>query len=628
MLININGCKRNIANKTKKTVFVLLVIFLIFNVSALCASAVTVETEEYLPRTAKDGRTVILHGDFSKNGEDKDIIVIPSDQKGNSKTVSVGANSHSSVGGWDSIEMDCFNRERGYYKTTLRLKGGVNYQFKMEQKKSAGIKDAWYGLDGYMSRFDTDTFNGGADANINIILKHDDDVTFYFIDGDRGSFNEWQPEPPHTEYNQEGTKFHLVTVSTKIRNNLRGLDNSGGGNNIFDNYSGGEWRWRDAFSPVWYSLTALPKSGDINEDGTEISATGELYMFRRTDTGEIGMYGKWQLDNDIEYPAKDKSSDYWQNAGAFFSEEENAPILHIIDPNGEDISFMLAYAEDDKQPRHEEGANNIVFEGISKIDTAGVYTYYLDELNLDGMLTDDAQSFTAYPRHAAQSIFLPTIRLDPIKQEDGFVTISGQVYGQNKLNGEGNRVYLMLTANDRGIYRKMYMVNADVQGLWKLELELPKNSYEVQAFADVFTPQSINPLSRNFSHELYIVENTDGINDLNTESGYVGQIYLREFIEKRNHERPYSAFGDEIAAPDSRIYEVETGTHVRSTVRSGVFGVNVYIPENTVLESPETGDGLGMWLIGGIMCSSGFIFVTLTAFLRRKYKDFILNREK
>ena len=333
-------------------------------------NAVPVVTEGYSPRPANDGRTVLLHGNFTENGANKSIIVIPSDQNGNSKTTDVGANEHSSVGGWDTIEMDCFNPARGYYKTTLRLKADVNYQFKIEQKNSGGIKDVWYGLDGYMSRYATDAFNGGSDANINLILKHDDDVTFFFIDGDRGSFEEWQPAPPPQESNQPGTKFHLVTVSIKLRNNLSGL---GGGNNIFDNNAGGTWRQREVFAPLWYSLTSLFESGEIAENGKGVSAAAELFLFRRTDVGDKGIYGKWQLDNDIENPAKDKNSDYWKNAGDFFSKEENAPNVNITDPNGDNINLPLAYAEDEKQPRHEEKSNNIVFEGGAKIETAGVH---------------------------------------------------------------------------------------------------------------------------------------------------------------------------------------------------------------------------------------------------------------
>ena len=619
-------------NKIAKVILTFLAILLIFNIPVLYAGSVPAATDEYSPRAAKDGRTVILHGDFSKNGENKSIIVIPSDQNGNSKTVSVGANSHSSVGGWDSIETDCFNPERGYYKTTLHLKGGVNYQFKMEQKSSAGIKDVWYGLDGYMSRFDSDSFNGGSDNNINLFLKHDDDVTFFFIDGDRGSFVEWQPAPPHQEYNQPGTKFHLITVSTKIKNNIQGLRTAGNsGNNIFDNFSGGSWRWRDAFSPVWYSLTSLPESGEIGNDGADIFAGGQLYMFRRTDVGEIGMYGKWQLDNDIANPAKDKNSDYWKNTGAFFSKAENFPKLRIADSVGQDMSFALPYAADEKQPRHEEGANNIVFEGQSKIENAGVYTYYMDEMNLDGTLTDDAQNFTAYPRHPAQSIYLPTITLNPVNQPDSGNTsvISGQIYGQNKLNPERNTVYILLTATKSESaekmeasgfekigdkYQKLYSVTADAQGLWTLSVPLPNAVYEAKAFADVFTPQLIDPLSRNFSKDIYFVENTDGVNDLNTSGSYAGQPYLKDFIEAKNAENLYSAFGDKIIAHDSRIYEMnaeknpvaigtgfdsrnraasDLGTHTRSAVLDTGFTVNVIFDssksenKNTVIDSSK-----------------------------------------
>ena len=652
--------KCNIA-KIVKVIFIFLAVLLISNIPVSYEEAIVAITDKYSPRPAKDNRTVILHGDFSKNGTDKSIIVIPSDQDGNSKTVSIGSNEHSSVGSWDSIEMDCFNPERGYYETTLRLKGGVYYQFKMEQKNSAGIKDVWYGLDGYMSRFDIDSFNGGSDANINLFIKHDDDVTFFFIDGDRGSFVEWQPAPPHEEYNQPGTKFHLITVSTKLKNNLQGLGSEGNNNNIFDNYSGGTWRWRDAFSPVWYSLTSLPESGEINEYGANILATGELYMFRRTDTGEIGMYGKWQLDNDIANPAQDKNSDYWKNAGAFFSEPENAPKLHITDSSGKDMSFALPYAADERQPRHEENANNIVFEGTSKIETAGVYTYYLDEMNLDGTLTDDAQNFVLYPRHPAQSIYLPTITLNSVNKDDSkdSVTISGQVYGQNKLNPDSNTVYVLITANDEtaaeqlsvldfgqidGKYQKVYTTTTDSQGLWNLKLNLPNNNYDVKAFVDVFSPQLIDPLSRNFSEDIYLVENTDGVNDLNTKNTYAGQPYLRDFIATQNSENIYSDFREIIIASDSRIYEVDasknpvmigtgfaaknddmsdSGTHTRSLVKNTEFTINATdndiseLPKpsdkNDKLESPKTGDknDLILWLIIGVSSFTLLIFLTL-----------------
>ena len=623
--------------KKSKILFVFFAVFLTITLPAFRANAITAVTDEYAPRPAKDGRTVFIHGDFSKNGTNTSVIVIPDGQKGNSKTVSVGANSHSAAGAWDSIEMDCFNPERGYYKTTLRLKGGLLYQFKMEQKNSAGIKDVWYGLDGYMSRFPTDAFNGGSDANINLYLKHDDDVTFFFIDGDRGSFVEWQPAPPHQTENQPGTKFHLITVSTKIRNNLQGIEQNGSRNNIFDNNSGGSWRWRDPFSPVWYSLISLPESGEISQNGNEISAAGALYMFRRTDAGEIGMYGKWQLDNDIENPARDKNSDYWKNAGAFFSQPENAPRLYMTGSNGEAIPFPLAYAADEKQPRHEEGANNIIFEGAATVETAGVYTYYLDEMNLDGTLTDDAQNFTAYPRPPAQSVYLPSLTLDSIAPENGKneIALSGQVYGHNKWQTERNTVYVMLTAREAEAesltalgfekkgetYQKIYTVSADSQGVWRLALSLPGGRYAVKAFADVYTPQLIDPQARNFSKELYSVENTEGINDLNAENTYAGQFYLQDFIAERNAENLYSDFGEAIPAPDSQIYEVngeqipvaigtgfaaggESGTHTRSGVANAEFVV-IESTDKNALDVPKTSSNpYGfLWLTGSI---SGF----------------------
>ena len=553
---------------------------------------------DYAPRPAKEGRTVILHGDFSRNGADKSLIVIPDGENGDSKTVPIGGNAHSSVGGWDSIEMDCFNPERGYYKTTLRLRGGVHYQFKMEQKNSGGIKDVWYGLDGYMSRHATDPYNGGSDANINLFLKHDDDVTFFFIDGDRGSFVEWQPAPPHPDDNQPGTKFHLISVATKIRDNLQGLEQNGNSHNIFDNNARGSWRWRDGFSPVWYSLTDLPASGEIGADGTDISATGALYMFRRTDVGEIGMYGKWQLDHDIANPAQDHNSDYWKNAGAFFSDPANAPKLNITDANGRPMHFPLDYADDEKQPRHEEGANNIIFEGASTVRAAGVYTYYWDAINLDGTLTDDAQNFAAYPRHPAQSVYLPTITLDA---QQG-TRLSGQVHGYNPLQPEQNVVYILLT-NGEG-QRQIHTASVDAQGAWQLDLSLPNGSYTANVFADVFTPQLIDPLARNFSNELYAVEGTADVDDLNTSDGYAGQAYLRDFIAAQNAPDHYAAFGDGIPASDRRIYEVDgaktpvpigtsfstngegAGTHTRSRVAETTFTIDNPIPTDMPTDTP------------------------------------------
>ena len=626
----------------KKCISVFFAVCLVLNFPGFYARTGNAITEGYLPRPAKDGRTVILHGDFSGNGADKSIIVIPSDRSGNSKTVSVGSNEHSSAGGWDSIEMDCFNKEHGYYKTTLRLKGNTNYQFKMEQKNSAGIKDVWYGLDGYMSRFDMDSFNGGSDANINLFLKHDDDVTFFFVDGDRGSFVEWQPEPPHQEYNQPGTKFHLISVSTKLRNNLNGL---GGYNNIFDNYAGGKWRERDSFAPIWYSLTALPESGEITKDGADISATGELYLFRRTDAGSIGIYGKWQLDNSIEHPAADKHSDYWKNAGSFFSKPENAPKLRVSNPNKEDMSFALLYAADEKQPRHELNANNIVFEGRSKINAAGVYSYYLDELNLDGTQTDDAQNFILYPRHAAQSIFLPGIALDPVSWEAGKtdVTLSGQINGQNELHPEMNTVYVLITANyeknagqlaahgfekNGDKYQRVYKVTSGEKGTWNLKLQLPAGEYGAKVFADVFSQQLIDPLARNFSRDLYNVSGTDGINDLNTDSGYANSVYLEDFIESKNSGSLYSDFGKAIAEPGGQIYEVNaagiavaigtgfsapyedgTGTHTRSTTLDTTFVVNALSSHEI---PPQTGD-TGSIIIWSVLSAAALVtLITLT----------------
>ena len=182
-------------NIWKKPILIVLLLSVCLALPLIHAAAVAAARDDYSPRPAKDRRTVFLHGDFSRNGANRPLIVIPDGTNGNSKTVSIGDNAHSSVGAWDSIEMDCFNPERGYYKTTLRLKGGVHYQFKMEQKNSGGVKDVWYGLDGYMPRYDVDPFNGSSDANINLFLKKDDDVTFFFIDGDRDSFAEWQPSP-------------------------------------------------------------------------------------------------------------------------------------------------------------------------------------------------------------------------------------------------------------------------------------------------------------------------------------------------------------------------------------------------------------------------------------------------
>jgi len=596
----------------KRILFGSLAILLTLSATPRTAEAVTANTSEYAPRPAKDGRTVYLHGDFTKNGTDTSIIVIPAGQNTKSQTVAVGANTHSAVGGWDSIEMDCFNPAFGYYRTTLRLQGGILYQFKMEQKNSAGIKDTWYGLDGYMSRFDTDSFNGGGDNNINLFLAHDDDVTFFFIDGDRHSFVEWQPAPPHQEYNQPGTKLHLISVSTKIRNNLQGLHTSSGTNNIFDNFSGGAWRWRDAFSPVWYSLTELPESGEITKAGASLTATGALYMFRRTDVGEIGMYGDWQLDNHIANPAQDENSDYWRSAGSFFSRPENAPTLRVTDPTGADASFPLPYAADEKQPRHEPNANNIIFEGNAAIEAAGVYTYYIDDLNLDGTPTDDAQNFILSPRAPAQSIFLPSIAMHPVVTDGDMRTthLSGQVFGPNRQEADANAVYILLTAaepenaaqlTESGFmqngddYQKLYETNADTQGLWQLPLSLPSGAYTALAFADVFTAQLIDPLSRNFAKELYEIPNTDGINDLNTETNYAGQPYLKDFIAAKNADNLYAAFDGTLVAPGSRIYEVDAtgkptaigfgfdtqnvsasaaGTHTRSTVVSDSFAVH------------------------------------------------------
>ena len=651
------ACSRRCANgifgailKTANIILIFLVFFVGLNTLNLTSNAVTALTNEYSPRPAKDGRKAILHGDFSKDGTDKSIIVIPSDQKGNSKTVEIGSNGHSSVGGWDSIEMDCFNRERGYYKTTLRLKKDVNYQFKIEQKNSAGIKDVWYGLDGYMSRFDTDTYNGGSDANINLYLKHDDDVTFFFIDGDRGSFEEWQPQPPHSSSNQPGTKFHLITVSTKIRNNLQGIDGGIGSNNIFDNNASGAWRWRSDFSPVWYSLTSLPQSGEINKTGADILAKGELYMFRRTDVGELGIYGKWQLDNDIENPAQDKNSDYWKNAGEFFSNPENAPKLNIIDSNGKNISFVLPYASDEKQPRHEEGANNIIFEGTSNIESCGVYTYYFDEINLDGTLTDDAQNFVSYQRHPAQSIYLPSLALTPVNQDEvkNTVALSGQIHGQNKLTPEKNEVYILIVSDNGESadellligfekvdekYQKVYNTHTDADGLWDIDISLPNGSYSSKIFADVFTPQLIDPLSRNFSHDVYLIENTEGINDSNNENSYYGQSYLKDFITKQNTEPHYAAFAKTVPLPTNRIYEVnndgnpvaigssfedgnttlKSGTHTRTLVLDTSFIVNN--PNNHAFDAPKTGhkDNSYLWLIIGF---AGLISVVLKLIVR------------
>jgi len=567
----------------------ILPLLLLFLLALVPASAVPAVRSQYAPRPAADGRTAILHGNFSRNGAEKSLIVIPADNKGNSKTTDIGTNAHSAVGGWDSIEMDCFNRVRGYYKTTLRLRGGVLYQFKIEQKNSGGVKDVWYGLDGYMSRLATDVCNGGSDANINLFLKHDDDVTFFFADGDRGDFVEWQPAPPHTTEIQPGTKFHLISVSTKLRSNLQGLGYEGNNNNIFDNNARGAWRWRDDFAPVWYSLTALPQSGEIVPGGTEISAVGELYLFRRTDVGELGMYGKWQLDNNIPQPALDKNSDYWRNAGAFYSRAENAPTLRLSDPNGADIGFALPYAADEKQPRHEEGANNIVFEGASRAESAGVYSYYLDEVDMDGTLLDDAQNFAAYPRHPAQSVFLPTLAPTDLRQaENGAVTLSGQVYGHNRTDLRGNTVYVLLSGEGQ---RTLQTAAPDAQGRWSLELAPAQGDYDVKIFAEVFTPQLIDPLARNFSGEVYEAENTQGVEDLNGESTYANQPYLADFIAAKNAQNRYAAFWGWIPVPDRRIYETDAegrltalgtgfaaaqagaGTHTRSAVQELVFAV-------------------------------------------------------
>ena len=644
----ISICKKHSINRLAKMISILFLICFAIHMAGLNMTAVTAAVDDYSPRPAKDGRTVFLHGDFSKNGADKSIIVIPADQNGNSKTVLVGGNGHSTVGTWDSIEMDCFNQERGYYKVTLHLKKDVQYQFKMEQKNSGGIKDVWYGLDGYMSRFDVDSFNGGSDANITLRLKHDDYVTFFFIDGDRGTFEEWQPAPPHPEYNQPGTKFHLITVSTKIRNNLQGLGNEGENNNIFDNYAGGKWRQRDAFSPVWYSLTSLPGNGEITKNGADISAAGTLYLFRRTDTGDIGIHGKWQLDNDIPNPAQDKNSDYWKNAGAFFSSAENAPKLHLTDANGEDVSFVLSYAADEKQPRHEENANNIIFEGNANVTTAGVYTCYLDEMNLDGILTDDAQNFLAYPRHPAQSIYLPTITSQPAKTEnDGSITLSGQIYGQNKTAPDKNTVFILLTTKGQnneqaltaagfeksaGNYQRIYTVAADGKGLWNLSHSLPAGDYTAKIFADVLTPQLIDPLSRNFSYDIYNVENTDGVNDLNTPDSYAGRPYLQDYIRAENEKNLYTEFSEAAIVTFARIYEIDesgkpvaigtgvaekstlpaalnTGTRTRSQIVGTAFSV-------APPASPKTGDILLLLcLIGG---GIGFIILTLSIFKRVK----------
>ena len=574
----------------KRTLFLFLPLFLLLFSPVTAVPAVT---SAYAPRPAADGRTAILHGDFSRNGAEKSCIVIPADNKGNSKTVEIGASAHSSVGGWDSIEMDCFNRVRGYYKTTLRLRGGVLYQFKIEQKNSGGVKDVWYGLDGYMSRYATDNYNGGSDANINLFLKADDDVTFFFADGDRGDFMEWQPAPPHTTEIQPGTKFHLISVSTKLRSNLRGLGYEGNNNNIFDNNARAAWRWRDDFAPVWYSLTALPQSGEIAPGGTEISAAGALYLFRRTDAGELGMYGKWQLDNDIPQPARDKSSDYWRNAGAFYSRAENAPTLRLSDPNGTDIGFSLPYAADEKQPRHETGANNIVFEGVSRVESAGVYTYYLDEVDLDGTLLDDAQNFAAYPRHPAQSVYLPTLSPTDLQQDEGgAITLSGQVYGYNQADLRGNIMYVLLSGEEQ---QTLHTVIPNAQGRWTLALAPAQGEYNAKIFAEVAAPQLIDPLARNFSGEIYEVENTQGVDDLNGENTYAGQPYLADFIAAKNAQNRYAAFWDWIPAPDKRIYETDAegkhialgtgfaaaekgaGTHTRSAVQALDF--TVVLPE-------------------------------------------------
>ncbi|MDR1565265.1 MAG: hypothetical protein LBS74_09930 [Oscillospiraceae bacterium] len=622
----------------KISISMILTLMLLVPLFCFTTQAVSAVTDDYQPRPAKDGRTAYLHGDFTSTLGSTDIIVVPSSKSGKSyTTVNVGGNSHSSTGAWDSIEMDCFDKERGYYKTTLALKSG-SYKFKIEQLNSAGIKDYWYGLDGYMTTYGN-PFNGNSDADINLSLKHDDLVSFYFIDGDLSSFEEWLPRPPHTTENQSGTRFHLVNVSTRLKNNLNGLP-VGDGNNIFDNSTSSSWRVRTPMTPIWYSITQALPNGEIGESDVNVNTQAELFLFRRTQVGESAD-GKWQVDNDKTDPALDRSSYYWNNAGAFFSDADNFPKLSLTTPLNKQESLALPYAEDALQPRHEEGANNIVFKAGRSISNAGVYSYFMDETNLDGTQTDDAQGFVKYPREPLQAVFLPSIKLESASYggtAEAEITLRGTIGGANKDDSALNQICVLLSTTadaedtaainaliDRGFvydsangkYKRLYSAEVINNGAsWELNLVegLPKGEYEILAFVDVTTPNLINTNARNYSNSIYQGDN--GVSDAcATVDSYAGQVYLSDFIDSVQPDAAigkYTVDGDfftELNGLAARIYETDQQntvrdlgegvatdtltnvTHTRSTVKSAALSVDEKAGGNEEDKEDEKDEG-------------------------------------
>lgn len=193
-------------------------------VNASYTAPATANPGVYAPRTDEESRPAYLHGTFNqKTGAGIAVY----DDSGKREVIALdGAN-------WDGILMDCVSSSWGYFRITLYLPAG-EYEFKVEQKNSGGMGDYWYGLDGY--RYDSgkwpyvDIYNNYWDDNgndygnkefnnIHINLTESDDVTFYFVDGDRApDFDEYNPPPPW--YTINNAKLHYIAASPEKPANI------------------------------------------------------------------------------------------------------------------------------------------------------------------------------------------------------------------------------------------------------------------------------------------------------------------------------------------------------------------------------------------------------------------------
>ncbi|MDR0861355.1 MAG: hypothetical protein LBN30_01040, partial [Oscillospiraceae bacterium] len=503
----------------------------------------------YNPRGDKLERPAYLAGNFGTPGKPASIVV--ADENGDRKLIPFIGNSD-----WSQalIPMDCVSSTWGYFRVTLHLEAG-EYRFKVAQKNSDNIgkdKYYWYGLDGY--RVDTakapyeDIYNNDANGfnNVGIYMTKADDVTFYFVDGARNPFREWQPKPPYyaqdleNKGDYENAPWHMISAMPAHVGSV-----SGDGNGvIWDHYSD-MWQWnkdgwwlvdtvenktlkdrvRECYAPFWFDITEVMQSGTITESGFTTAIQGELFLTRRTQVNEKGSDGKWQVDNG-EYPdgnAKDPSDDdsfYMTYTGLHYMDENNVPIASISHPRAAEDFDLQLYYDYDAQPAHGV-SNNVVFKSPVTVNVAGVYTYYMslkldgdNGVKYDGKTTsyaepkiNNAADFVQGPQEKMQAVYFPTITMKPVTDFTAgtSVTIKGDSYGYSpEANGKNNVTLKLVgevTVDDTTttVFSKIYRnIPADKNtGLWELPTEaLPAGTYTAKSYISVTTDEQLDPQSR------------------------------------------------------------------------------------------------------------------------------------